>query len=429
MKHYPFIVFIVSFTLILIFVLNIATAEKEDFSTSFEEFLPLGAKAENNGERETQEDYDTFMQDPHLVKDANLASIRFLKEQRKIVFYFSSKNPDVFVDKILKYELITVNFPPRLVLRMYGVKSSDRLFKFFNNIDIVGIVQNPFLPDFITEYVIFFKDWLSVQSIYDGEKRMLSITYEFIPPDFVEGYGIRIADTNIDPLSQVVEIKNELRKSGIETYLLVANDYKTIVLESPFYKSKDDAVKYMESLESFGYKGKLAIRNYRDFPKAHRFEIRSEPVVISGDNINLQDLVYKEFKPEKIYSLTYKEIFELVKDVFSPTIQSNEEMLANQYFTLGNIYSNYDTEDSDIKNKAINVAIKFFEIVYFYYPKSGVADDALWDMAMIIRETGIKDELTEKDCYSKIVQEYPESDYFEDAKAFLEEMDKSKKEE
>ncbi len=412
---------IIPFLLVIFLLLcpvGLVLAEKEDFSTSFEEFLPLGAKSENH---DSKESYSTFMQNPDLIKDAKLASIRFLKEQKKIVFNLTSENPDAFKDKHLKYEVITVNFPPRVVLRMYGVKSDDRLFKFFSNIDIVGIVQNPFLPDFITEYVIFFKDWLLIQSYYDDVKNNLSLTYEFTAPPFTEGYGIRIADTNIDPLSQVIEIKNELRKSGIEAYLLVANDHKTIVLESPFYPTKEDAVNYMESLESFGYKGKLAIRSYREFPKANRFEIVSEPVVTTGDHINLQDLVYKEFKPEKIYKLGYREIYELVKDVFSPKIQSDEELLARQYFNLGNIYSNYETEDENIKNMAIVVAVKFYEIVYFYYPKTAVADDALWDMAMIIRETGIHDVLTETECYKRIVEEYPEGDYYTDALSYLKE--------
>ena len=391
---------------------KVAFAEKEDFSTSFEEFLPLGAK---EGSQKTQENYDTFMKDPALIRDAQLKGIKFLKEQKKIVFCFKADNPDIFENRTLKYEIITVNFPPRVVLRMYGVKSQERVFKFFNNIDIVGIVLNPFLPDYISEYVIFFRDWITVQSIYDGNNRCLSIVYEFTDPDYKKGYGIRIADTNIDPLSQVVEVKNELRKSGLKAYLLVANDYKTIVLESPFYGVKTEAVSYMESLENFGYNGKLAIRGYKDFPKAHRFEVVSEPIVTGQDNLNLRKLVYDELSPEKISSLTYLEIYSLTKDIFSPKIQSDKESIAEQYFILGNMYANYETNSEDVKGRAFLVAVKIFEIIYYKYPETSVADDALWDMAMIMRETGISDAIAEEECYKKIVENYPDSDYYQDA--------------
>ena len=391
---------------------QVAFAEKSDFSTSFEEFLPLGAK---EGSGPIKENYDTFMKDPTLIRDAELKGIKFLKEQKKIVFCFKAENPDVFKDRTLKYEIITVNFPPRVVLRMYGVKSQERLFKFFSNIDIVGIVLNPFLPDYISEYVIFFKDWMSVKSSYDNNEKCLSIEYSFEEPSFKKGYGIRIADTNIDPLSQVVEVKNELRKSGLKAYLLVANDYKTIVLESPFYKDKDKAVSYMESLENIGYNGKLAIRSYKDFPKAHRFEVVSEPIITGQDNLDLRKLVYDELSPEKVSSLSYKEIYSLTKDIFSPKIQNDKELMAKQYFILGNMYTNYETDKDDIRKKAFLVAVKIFEIVYFKYPKSTIADDALWDMAMIIHETGVSDLISEEDCYKKIVKDYPESDYYSDA--------------
>jgi len=389
-----------------------AFAEKEDFSTSFEEFLPLGGK---EGSEQKKEDYDTFMKDSTLIRDAELKGIKFLKEQKKIVFYFKSENPDLFKEKTLKYEIITVNFPPRVVLRMYGIKSRERLFKFFSNIDIVGIVLNPFLPDYISEYVIFFKDWMNIQSNYDDKEKCLSIVYSFITPEYERGYGIRIADTNIDPLSQVVEVKNELRKSGLEAYLLVANDYKTIVLESPFYRDKAQAVNYMESLENFGYNGKLAIRSYEDFPKAHRFEVVSEPIVTGQDNLNLRKLVYDELSPEKISSLDYTEIYSLTKDIFSPKIQNDKELIAEQYFILGNMYANYESDDEDIREKAFLVAVKIFEIIYFKYPQSTVADDALWDMAMIIHEIGLSDVFTEKECYKKIIENYPDSDYYKDA--------------
>ncbi len=389
-----------------------ALADKEQYYTSDEEFLPLGINSDEDGGEEGEE----FFEDENLIKNAKIGGIKLLKEKRQLVFTITADNGKDIDNKELKYDIYHVNFPPRIILHFYGVTSEERVYHFFKNLEILGLVLNPFVRGYATEYVVFFKNWTRANEIYNVDDKQLILEYEFVTPDYERGYGVRIADTKIDPLPQVVEIEFELKRSGLECYLLIASDYETIVLESPFYETKDEAAEYMESLQNFGYKGKLAIRNYMDFPKPHRFDVVSEIVITGNDSINLRNIVYAELKPRKIYGLSYSDIFLITKDIFSPQIRSDEDLIAEYYYKLSEIYRDFETDDSSIRRMAYTVSVKIFEVIYFTYPESQRADDSLWEIAQISEEYGIVDIFSKEECYKKILDEYPESIFAEEVK-------------
>ena len=392
-------------------------AEKEEAYTSSEEFLPLSSVPE----QESIKNGILKLQSGGFITEGKIKSIKILKEKKEIVFTVDVPDFQSGVNLSLYYELESVNFPPRLILRLYGVKTSEKIFKFFKNteMDITGVVQNPFDNKYYVEYVIFFRDWINATSWYNLTEKKLTVEYEFENPPYQKGYGVRIADTKIDPLPQVVEIRNKLLEHSFSCYLLMATDYSTVVLESPFYETKDEAVMYMENLSAFGYNGKLAIRNYLEFPKPHRFQVVSEVVITEDSEVNLKNFVYAEFYPEKLVEKKWHEIFTITKDTFSPRIQSDPHLLAYYYYTLSDMYRNYNTEDQEVYNSALLVAVKMLEIVYFIFRDSDQADDALWEIANMSREFGIVDVLSEKECYQKIVDEYPDSVYSEEAKVRL----------
>lgn len=392
-----------------------ALADKEQFYTSDEEFLPLGINSVEDGGEEGEE----FFEDENLIKNAKIGGIKLLKEKKQLVFTITADNAGDIDNKELKYDIFHVNFPPRIILYLYGVTSEEKVYRFFKNLEILGLVLNPFVRGYATEYVVFFNNWTLANVMYNMDEKQLILEYDSADPDYTRGYGVRIADTKIDPLPQVVEIEFELKRSGLECYLLIASDYETVVLESPFYETKDEAAEYMESLQNFGYKGKLAIRDYMDFPKPHRFDVSSE-IVITGDNgLNLKNIVYSELKPQKIYGLTFSDIFLITKDIFSPMIKSDEDLIAEYYYKLSEIYRDFETDDSSIRRMAYTVTIKILEVIYFTYPESQRADDSLWEMAQIAEEYGIIDMLSKEDCYEKIVDEYPESIFAEEVKIRL----------
>jgi hypothetical protein len=229
---------------------NLAYAEKEEYYTSSEEFLPLGAERGDNGEGIDL----SFLEDDSLVHNAELGGIKYLKDKKRFIFTITAntaKNPDGIRGKQLKYDLITLNFPPRVVLTLYGVTSDETIFRFFENLDVRGIVRNPFADRYFSEYVIFFDDWITVDSAYSSEDSQLILDYSFSSPEYTHGFGIRIADTKIDPLNHIIEIKRELTKFGLQNHLLIASDEETVVLESPFFKTRDEAIRYIkESLRS-----------------------------------------------------------------------------------------------------------------------------------------------------------------------------------
>jgi hypothetical protein len=206
-----------------------------------------------------------------------------------------------------------------------------------------------------------------------------------------------------------VSIRNELKRNKLQSYLLIASDYETVVLESPFYRSKDEAVVYIDMLEKVGYKGKLAIRNYGDFPEPLRIDVVSEVVVTGEDTVNLKNLVYTELTPQVVHPLSFSDIYTITEDLFSVRVQNDENAMAEYYFKLSEIYRTFATEDKNTRQLALKVAVKVLEIIVFKFPKSDRADNALWGMANLIREHGVKDQLTEEQCYSKIVDEYPNS--------------------
>lgn len=394
---------------------GVAMAEKEEFYTSSEEFLPLGADigAEQKG-------LDTsFLKDDTLIHEVTLAGIKLLKDEDTLLFLLKSEDTKAISGRKLKHEVLPVNFPPRIILRLYGVKSEENIFRFFKNLKILGIARNPFQNNHVSEYIIFFADWMEVSARYSLEERMLRIDYHFAQPPYKRGYGVRIADTKIDPLPHVVEIHRELGRYNLDNYLLIASDHETVILESPFYRTKEEAVSYMEALEGFGYKGKLAIRDYLEFPQPHRFDVVSEAVIIGEDDINLKDIVYGELLPEKIYIFSYEELYRITKEIFSLRVQNDKELISEYYYKLSEIYRNYNSPNERERRMAFVVSLKLLEIIYFHHPSSARADDALWELASSVREFGVKDVLSEEECYRKIVKEYPRSIYYEESKARL----------
>jgi len=395
-------------------------AEKDEMYTSSEEFLPLGSSL---GEGSTVLDL-SFLEDETYIHDAELAGIRLLKDENRLLFKLKAGQPEELAERNLKYELFMENCPPRVILMLYGVVSRERVFRFFRNLNIRGVVHNPFLNRHVSEYVIFLEDWAEIVSEYSMEEHALSLQYSFTEPPYRRGYGVRIADTMIDPLPHVIEIKRELTEYGLPNFLLIASDEETLVLESPFFTSREEAIAYIESLEGFGFKGKLAIREYRDFPKHHRFDVVSEVVITGEGDVNLKNLVYSELLPDRIYSLSYSELYLITKEIFSPRVQSDDELIVEYYYSLSEIYRNYETESAHVQSLAGLVSIKLLEIIYFTYPESQRADDALWEMANIINEHGIRDLLDEAECYQKILEGFPDSIFREESRVRLKAMGK-----
>jgi len=395
-------------------------AEKDEMYTSSEEFLPLGSSL---GEGSALLDL-SFLEDESYIHDAELAGIRLLKDENRLLFKLKADQPDALSNRDLKYELLVENCPPRVILLLYGVVSRERVYRFFKSLNIRGVVHNPFLNTHVSEYVIFLEDWAEIATEYSMEDHALTLQYSFTEPPYRRGFGVRIADTMIDPLPHVIEIKRELTEYGLPNYLLIGSDEETVVLESPFYTTREEAVSYIESLEGFGFKGKLAIREYREFPKPHRFDVVSEVVITGEGDVNLKNLVYSELLPDRIYSLSYSELYLITKEIFSPRVQNDDELIVEYYYTLSEIYRNYETEDEHVQSLARLVSIKLLEVIYFSYRESQRADDALWEMANMISEYGIRDLLDEAECYRIIIESYPNSIFREESQARLKAMGK-----
>ena len=395
-------------------------AEKDEMYTSSEEFLPMGSSL---GEGSAVLDL-SFLEDESYIHDAELAGIRLLKDENRLLFTLKADRPDALSDRDLKYELLVENCPPRVILFLYGVVSSERVYRFFKSLNIRGVVHNPFLNTHVSEYVIFLEDWAEIATEYSKEDHTLSLQYSFTEPPYRRGFGVRIADTMIDPLPHVIEIKRELTEYGLPNYLLIGSDEETVVLESPFFTTREEAVSYIESLEGFGFKGKLAIREYREFPKPHRFDVVSEVIITGEGDVNLKNLVYSELLPDRIYSLSHSELYLITKEIFSPRVQNDDELIVEYYYTLSEIYRNYETEDEHVQSLARLVSIKLLEVIYFVYQESQRADDALWEMANMINEYGIRDLLDEAECYRIIIKSYPNSIFREESQARLKAMGK-----
>jgi TolA-binding protein len=121
--------------------------------------------------------------------------------------------------------------------------------------------------------------------------------------------------------------------------------------------------------------------------------------------------------------LSYQEIHTISMGYFSPKVRSDDDLISEYYYNLSELYRSYHTDDDAIRERAQLVAIKALEIIYFMYPKSKRAPDALWDIANIIRDHAVVDMLGEEDCYRTILQEYPESLFAEEAGARIDNME------
>jgi len=392
---------------------NSAFSETDQYYTSDEEFLPLGISDSEDIKVKNKE----FLEDESLIKNAKIGGIKLLKDKKQFVFTIIPDDNEMLDNRDLKYDIFYINFPPRIILHLYGVKSEEKVYRFFKNMEILGLVLNPFKRGYYIEYVIFFRNWVDGNAVYEGEEKHLVLEYGSSEPEYTKGYGVRIADTKIDPLPQIVEIQNEIINYGLDCYLLIASDYETVVLESPFYGTKDEAVEYIESLHNFGFKGKLAIRKYMDFPKAHRFDVVSETVITGEDRMDLRSIIYDELKPQKIYGLSYSDIFSLTRDIFSPQIRNVEEDIAEYYYKFSELYRDYETDSEDTRVMALVVSVKILELIYFNYPDSSRADDSLWEIAQTVLEYDVSDVLSEEDCYRKIIEEYPDSLFVEESSA------------
>jgi len=390
-----------------------AYAEQEEWYTSSEEFLPIVEHEDKAGEGIDE----TWLENNGYIIGAKIKGIKIRKDEDRMLFVLSSPAAYRFKKKDLFFEVFSVAFPSRIIIRLYGVQNDDRTFRFLKNLEILGVISNPFIPSWISEYVIFFEDWVIGSGEYKREEGQLVLGYEFSSPLFSQGYGVRIADTRIDPLPQVIEVKRKLDQFGLMSYLLVAQDRETVVLESPFYEMKEEAVSYIESLEKFGYKGKLAIRRYTEFPVTNRFDVVSEVVITGEDDINLRNIVEKEWRPERVHPLSYRAIHTITMGYFSPRIRSDNELIVEYYFNLSDIYRHYSTEDGMVREQAHLVAVKILEIICFLYPDSRRADDALWGVANLIQNGSQSDILTEEDCYQTLRDRYPGSPFAEEAAA------------
>lgn len=388
-----------------------ALAEKEDSYTAADEFLPLGATAGGDWEVLDQ----SYLDDPESVKHALLEGLELHKEKRRLVFSVTSEEPDRVRGKKLYYSISHVNFPTRMILVMYGVRSDKPVKGFFKDLPILGIVLNPFLDGDLSEFFVFFQDATASDSVWDPEQGTLTVRFSAGSPGFLQGYGVRVADSRIDPLPHVIEIKKELTSFGLPNYLLPASDRETVVLESPFYRTREEAVEYLESLQSFGYKGKLALREYREFPEPDRFDVVSEVVITGEDDVNLKNLAYTELPPRKVHRLEYEQLHRIILPLFSPRLQNDPQALVEQYYELSEIYLNFETGDPREERMASTAAMKVLEIIYFQYPGTERADDALWDMANLIRQHQVPGRLSERECYRRIMAEYPRSMFAEEA--------------
>jgi hypothetical protein len=393
-------------------------AEKNDLYTSNDEFLPLGS--ELGGEWASVD--HSYLMDEESLRDGTLESITFLKEKGTLLFTIGTDEPDMLRGMKLYRSIEYFDFPPRMVLVLYGVRSEEHVYRFFTEGVIRGIVLNPFLKENVSEYVLFFEDTVELSSSYDETTGELSVSFTPSRPAYRRGFGIRIADTGIDPLPQIVEIKKELSEAGLENFLLIASDHETVVLESPFYETREEAISYMESLESFGYNGKLAIREHGSFPRENRVDVVSEIVITDTDDPNLLNAVMNELNPTKLYKFPTERIYKTLLPLFSPSVREDSELLAENLYGLSELYLNYPTEGPEEKERACTVSLKLLEIVYFRFPDTERADDALWDMANLIRRFWIRDRLTEEQCYRRIIREYPESLFFEESLDRLENL-------
>ncbi|MFW6180315.1 MAG: tetratricopeptide repeat protein [Spirochaetota bacterium] len=388
-----------------------ARAEKEDSYTAADEFLPLGAEGDGGWEVLDQ----SYLQDPDSVKQAELEGLRLHKEEQRLVFSVVAPDSGRVRGRELYHSITYVSFPPRLIVVLYGVRSTKPIRAFFKDLPILGIVLNPFLDGDLSEYFVFFRDAVSFSSSWDAGESTLTVRFASAEPDVTRGYGVRVADSRIDPLPHVIEIKKELTRYGLPNHLLLASDRETVVLESPFYPTRKEAVAYLESLENFGYRGKLALRQYQDFPEPHRSEVVSEVVITGEDEVNLKNLAYTELPPTKVHRLAYHELHRIILPMFSPRLQEDPGALAEQYYQLSEIYLNFESEDSREVEQASAVALRILEIIYFQYPETERADDALWDMANLMRQRRIRGRLSERECYRRLLAEYPRSMFAEEA--------------
>ena len=163
-----------------------AFAEEEQYYTSDEEFLPIGA-SDSVDEKEKNKE---FLENENLIKNAKIGGIKLLKDKKQFIFTITSANESDLENKELKYDIFNVNFPPRVILHMYGVASEEKVYRFFKNLDILGLVLNPFKRGYVTEYVIFFRDWVDVSAVYEMDEKRLVLEYAFSEPDFTRGYGV-----------------------------------------------------------------------------------------------------------------------------------------------------------------------------------------------------------------------------------------------
>ena len=106
--------------LIQLLFIGVLHAEKDEMYTSSEEFLPLGSSL---GEGSAAQDL-SFLEDETLINDAELAGIRLLKDENRLLFMLKAGQPEALAERDLKYDLFIENCPPRIVLLLYGVVSS-----------------------------------------------------------------------------------------------------------------------------------------------------------------------------------------------------------------------------------------------------------------------------------------------------------------
>jgi len=105
-----------------------AHAEKEEWYTSSEEFLPVIDAEEVKGE---VIDVQYLVQNGYITA-AKIKSLKIRKDENTMLFILATARGQ----KELFFEVLSVGFPPRIIVRLYGVENEDRTFRFFKNIEI-----------------------------------------------------------------------------------------------------------------------------------------------------------------------------------------------------------------------------------------------------------------------------------------------------
>ena len=98
-----------------------AYAEIEEQYTSFEEFLPVVEKEEQEGEVVDVE----YLEQNGYITGAKIKGIKIRKDENTILFLLSPESGVDLGEKQLFYEVLSVGFPPRIIVRRHRTSHPD----------------------------------------------------------------------------------------------------------------------------------------------------------------------------------------------------------------------------------------------------------------------------------------------------------------